>query len=180
MGAADHDHEAWETLEGRRIVVTGATGFVGRHLVPTLIEEGVQVHGIRRPADCQGLMAVAEPDAVIHLAAQSHVPSAWENPERTWRINVIGTLNLMRACQSQRTPPRALFVSSGEVYGKPERLPLTESHPIRPQNPYAATKAAGEVMVRQMADSGQVPAIIVRAFASSMPRPQDPIRGGDP
>ena len=106
---------------------------------------------------------IAEPDAVIHLAAQSHVPSAWENPERTWRINVIGTLNIMRACQAQRSAPRMLFISSGEVYGKPQSLPMGEDHPLRPQNPYAASKVAGEALVRQMSDERE-PGLLTRVF----------------
>jgi GDP-4-dehydro-6-deoxy-D-mannose reductase len=182
-------HEGWDSLEGRSVAVTGAGGFVGNHLIPTLLAAGAQVHGatdrdppdivdphfhhticdIRRPVDVQSLLGIAEPDAVIHLAAQSHVPSAWENPERTWRINVMGTLHLLRACTSLRNVPRFLMVSTGEVYGKPESVPIDESGALRPRNPYAASKAAAEILVRQMADAGQVPAVVVRAFNHTGP-----------
>jgi GDP-4-dehydro-6-deoxy-D-mannose reductase len=162
---------------------------VASHLIPALLMEGAQIHGadvssedpfedpqyhhtvcdIRRPADVQSLLTISEPDAVIHLAAQSHVPSAWENPERTWRINVMGTLHLLRACAAQPKPPRFLMISTGEVYGRPTRLPVKETAPLRPRNPYAASKAAAEIMVRQMSDAGQVPAIVVRPFNHTGP-----------
>ncbi len=188
--AEDHSGGPWESLEDRRVVVTGASGFVGRHLVAALLDEGAQVYGaseseeepllrddcyhhtlcdIRRPADLQNLLSIAEPGAVIHLAAQSHVPSAWENPERTYRINVMGTLHLLRACAAQQAPPRVLMVSTGEVYGAPARVPIHEDAPLRPRNPYAASKVAAEVLARQMSDAGQVPAIIVRPFSHTGP-----------
>lgn len=183
------EHGSWESLEGKSIVVTGSTGFVASHLVPHLIAEGAQVFGaseqghdpfgdpmyhhtlcdIRRPVDIQSLLTIAEPDGVIHLAAQSHVPSAWENPERTWRINVMGTLHLLRACAALRRPPRFLMVSTGEVYGRPERVPVDETAPLRPRNPYAASKAAADILARQMADAGQVPAVVVRPFNHTGP-----------
>jgi GDP-4-dehydro-6-deoxy-D-mannose reductase len=180
----------WKSLEGRRVVVTGANGFVGGHLVPALTASGAQVFGasdtsmvpyhdplyhhtvcdVRRPIDVQSLLSIAEPDALIHLAAQSHVPSAWDNPERTWRINLMGTLHLLRACAAQPTPPRFLMVSTGEVYGSPRDVPATEETEVRPANPYAASKAAAEILVRQVSDAGQVPATIVRPFNHTGPR----------
>ncbi|MBN1478429.1 GDP-mannose 4,6-dehydratase [Candidatus Sumerlaeota bacterium] len=183
------DLSRWDTLEGRTVIVTGATGFVASHLVPALLEEGAQVFGadvlddpplrdahyhhvecdIRRPADVQNLLAISEPDAVIHLAAQSHVPSAWKNPERTTRINVLGTLHLLRACAELDSPARFLMVSTGDVYGRPDRVPIDESAIPRPPNPYAASKLAAEIFARQMADAGQVPAIIVRPFNHTGP-----------
>jgi GDP-4-dehydro-6-deoxy-D-mannose reductase len=81
----------------------------------------------------------------------------------------MGTLHLLRACTSLRNVPRFLMVSTGEVYGKPESVPIDESGALRPRNPYAASKAAAEILVRQMADAGQVPAVVVRAFNHTGP-----------
>lgn len=186
MGSSERQ---WENLAGKTVFVTGESGFVGAHLVPAMIAERAKVFGVsdmpplpiesdlyhhtdvdlRKRDDIKSVLSVAEPDAVIHLAAQSHVPTAWDDPERTWRINVLGSLNLLQACSELRRVPRFLMISTGEVYGKPMEVPLDETAPLRPRNPYAASKAAAEILALQMSDAGQVPVVVLRPFNHTGP-----------
>ncbi|HEY9085672.1 MAG TPA: GDP-mannose 4,6-dehydratase [Candidatus Tyrphobacter sp.] len=167
-----------------RALVTGAGGFVGRHLVAALHDDGWEVAAAGGPSDEEFSLCVdladdasladalerAEPDAVFHLAAQSFVPESLRNPQETYATNVLGTVRLfaeIRAYAARSgTMPRLLFTSSAEVYGArdPGELPLRESLAPQPRNPYAASKAAAEAILlgEMRALGGDV--VIARAF----------------
>lgn len=166
-----------------RVLVTGIRGFVGGHLAPLLLEAGYEVWGMTAPgeppwpggnvtadirdkgATAQALVA-ARPDAVIHLAAQSHVGPSWKNPETSFEINTLGTLNLLEGCRKLETPPRFVHVSTGEVYGqiRPQDIPLNEESPLRPVSPYAVSKTAADLLAGQYFTSYGLPVIRVRPF----------------
>lgn len=171
-------------------LITGINGFAGLHLLRKLKERGENVWGIYHPDtdpgcvrdefprlrlealdimardDLKKFFRVAKPDRVYHLAAQSHVPTSWENPEETFRVNVIGAIHMVKAASGLKKPPRMLFVSSGDVYGDGTavRGTLNEDSPIRPLNPYAASKAAMELAVCAIAGPLKTPVVCVRPF----------------
>lgn len=164
-----------------RVLVTGGSGFVGRRLLEALRERGDDVvsaapsrgddeHLPLDLTDSENVRAVVEmvrPELVFHLAAQSFVPRAIEEPLETFRANVDGTMYLLEALRAQDAPkPRLLFVSSALVYGdRPAAdMPLRETLPPRPANPYAASKAAGEALVLGYQSSYGLDAVISRAF----------------
>lgn len=128
------------------ILVTGAYGFVGRHLLTRLGDHAVPLDA--DVTDAQSVRrAVSEivPDAVVHLAALSSVAdSRGEEPE-VWRVNVLGTVNLLEAVRAEASHARVLAVSTGQVYGDAEQLPTPEEAAVAPISPYAASKAAAEL-----------------------------------
>jgi GDP-4-dehydro-6-deoxy-D-mannose reductase len=140
-----------------RALITGAGGFVGNWLAAHLREQGDEVMATDREADIADPAAIgpvvtsAAPDAIYHLAALTHVGESWDSPSEVLRVNVLGTAEVLAA--ARRLPGRAvvLVVSSAEVYGTvtPEQLPLTERAPTAPVTPYAASKAAAEVVALQ-------------------------------
>jgi GDP-4-dehydro-6-deoxy-D-mannose reductase len=103
---------------------------------------------------------------VLHLAAQSSVPAAFADPRGTFEVNLLGTLNLLESLRAARFGGRFLHVSSGDVYGAvPEAaLPIDESHPPAPRNPYAVSKLAAELLCRQWHYSEGLDLVIARPF----------------
>ncbi|HEX3466656.1 MAG TPA: GDP-mannose 4,6-dehydratase [Candidatus Elarobacter sp.] len=165
-----------------RVLVTGASGFVGRHLVAALRARDHDVfmidhlaHGDVLGADVtdasavDGAMELAQPDAVAHLAAQAFVPASLDDPAATLNVNVGGTLNVLAAARRLRDAGRSvrvLVTSSAEVYGAQpsDAYPLRETTATRPANPYAASKVAAEALVSAYARSFGVDAVVTRAF----------------
>jgi GDP-4-dehydro-6-deoxy-D-mannose reductase len=167
-----------------RILVTGANGFVGRHLCALLAARGHTVvpaggpsqGGDVLPLDLQdalnvaGVVDVARPDAVAHLAAQAFVPAAIADPWYTHDVNAGGTLRLLEAIRAARDAgagdPRVLVVGSADVYGSqpPAAYPLAETTAMRPTNPYAASKVAAEAYTIAAAVTYKLDAVVARAF----------------
>lgn len=156
-----------------RALVTGARGFVGGHLVEHLVAAGDEVVTTDRtdggPDICDGpgiaaTVREATPDVVYHLAGQADVAASWRDPAGTLRINAEGTLHVLAAA-AEAGVDRVVVVSSAEVYGvvPPEAMPITEGHPLSPASPYAASKAAAEMICIAWANRG-LGVIRARAF----------------
>jgi len=143
-----------------RALVTGGLGFVGRHLVAHLEAQGDEVVTVDRhgdvPVDITDAAAVraaveaAAPQAVYHLAGWADVGASWTHPHEVLEVNAVGTLNVLEACRHAGVD-RVLSVSSADVYGLVSEadLPLTESSPLRPTSPYAASKVAADALAQQ-------------------------------
>lgn len=155
----------------RRVLVTGAHGFVGPVLCRQLEERGAEVvtpprgFDVRDPSAVAELLSQQRPDQIVHLAAITHVPTSFREPVKTWEVNVIGTVNLLQAVREHCPQSLVLFVSSSEVYGETFKVgePLDESRACRPMNPYAASKLAAELAVQQFVRSGGR-ALVARPF----------------
>jgi GDP-4-dehydro-6-deoxy-D-mannose reductase len=166
----------------RRVLITGATGFAGQHLVAACSAAGdvvvsappSSVADLRDPAATRALVADARPDVVFHLAARAHVGQSWEDPIGTLSDNVAMTAALLEAVRSEAPDAVVVAAGSGEEYGPPETVPTTEAHPLRPQNPYAVSKASAGLLARFYADAHGLRVIHARAFNHAGPG-QEPI-----
>ena len=155
-----------------RALITGGTGFVGGWLVAHLESCGDEVRATGEEADVTDITAIGAaieefaPDAIFHLAGQAHVGTSWSDPADTYRVNVIGTVNVCDAARRLDPKPRVLVISSAEVYGRvsPDELPITEENPTRPTSPYAASKISAEVVAQQAVLGFDVPALVARPF----------------
>jgi GDP-4-dehydro-6-deoxy-D-mannose reductase len=189
-----------------RILVTGASGFVGTHLLATLraqhpgatllaashqgtvpgADETIPFN-LLDPASFPASLRAARPDAVVHLAAQAAVQDSFQDPQRTWRINVDGSRALAQALLDHLPGTLLVLASSAEVYGLTFQrgVPLDENAPMAPANPYAASKAAVDLALGEMAlrglrlvrlrpfnqvGPGQSAAFVVASFARQIAR----------
>jgi len=145
------------------VLVTGATGFIGTHLVAALTEQGVTVRShSQRVADIAlAPLECGKVSHVFHLAARTFVPDSWESPAAFYHTNVQGTVNVLELC---RTTGAALTFVSSYVYGRPIRLPIAEDHPLQPYNPYSHTKILAEDAVLFYARTFGIQATVVRPF----------------
>jgi GDP-4-dehydro-6-deoxy-D-mannose reductase len=156
--------------------VTGGSGFAGRHLVALL--DGA-VAPTRKELDLldadavRRAVAAAAPERVFHLAALASVARSWENPGPVLRDNVEMTLNVLNAVRDEAPEAAVVLASSGEIYGPPDRLPVTEDEQLRPQNPYAVSKAASDLLAGQYADAHGLRVVRVRAFNQAGPGQSD-------
>lgn len=163
-----------------RVLVTGASGFVGRRLLPRLRRAGHDVLGTDRETDVTRTEALAAamarrpPQAVIHLAALSSVARSMREPDACYRINYLGTRALLEAVADTAPAARVLLVGSADAYAatEPADAPLDESTPLRPRSPYARTKAAGELLGR-LARANGLDVVCVRAFNHTGPGQSD-------
>ena len=155
-----------------RALVTGGRGFVGTWLAAHLEACGDDVVATGEEANVAdadligAAIADVAPDAIYHLAGQASVGRSWDDPATTYRVNVLGTVNVLDAARRQPRPPRVLVVSSAEVYGlvAPEDLPISEDTDLHPVSPYAASKVGAEVAARQAALGWELPVVVVRPF----------------
>jgi GDP-4-dehydro-6-deoxy-D-mannose reductase len=151
------------------ILVTGADGFVGSHVLAGLGERARPLEGDVTDAQAMAnAIGRGEPQAVVHLAAGSSVGASWGDPGDAWRVNALGTVNVLEAVRTLAPGARVLVVSTGEVYGRAEEIPTTENAPVAPLSPYAASKAAAEVAAGQAQRAG-VDVIVARAFQHEGP-----------
>lgn len=178
-------------------LVTGYGGFVAEYLVKLLSENNYEIavtvfppmlnNTIKKQAKKQGVKIYScdltneqnvkklikdfKPNEIYHLAAQSHVPTAWKNPTDTFKTNVFGTLNIFTAVLYNKISPRILVVGSSEEYGdcRDEDMPLKETSPLKPTNPYAASKVAQDFIAFQYAKTGGLDIVRVRPFSHTGP-----------
>ena len=114
-------------------------------------------------------VAAAAPHVVFHLAALAHVGRSWGDPAATLAQNQAMSLAVLEAVRAEAPEAVVVAVSSGEVYGPPEAIPVDESAPLRPQNPYAVSKAAGDLLAGFYADAHGLRAVRPRAFNHAGP-----------
>ena len=152
-----------------RVLVTGATGFVGCHLVAHLAAAGDQVivseAEITEPEALEADFGQCQLDAVYHLAAQADVQASFTAAAATLRVNVEGTFNVLDAAR-RAGAGRVVVVSSADVYGRlePAGLPVDETAPMRPVTPYGASKAAAEMVCVQAGAGRGLDVVRARAF----------------
>ncbi len=121
------------------------------------------------PGAASAAIAAARPEVVYHLAAYAHVGESWRDPGRPLRDNMTITLNLLEAVRREAPGATVVIATSGEVYGAPERLPVEESAPLRPQNPYAVSKASTDLLAGFYGDAHGLRVIRARAFNHAGP-----------
>jgi GDP-4-dehydro-6-deoxy-D-mannose reductase len=170
-----------------RVLITGASGFAGGYLTRACAAAGDDVVGVSRrgevPADAgsgravdlrdhdavRALFASVLPDVVYHLAALSSVGRSWENPVGTVQDNVATAVNVLEALRLDAPDARVVWVSTCEVYGTPEQLPINEDAPVQPANPYAVSKTAGDLLAGVYADAHGLDIVRARPFNHTGP-----------
>lgn len=127
---------------------------------------------LRDPEAARSAVAAARPQIVYHLAALAHVGASWRDPAETLHANTAMTLNVLEAVRLEARDATVVALGSSEEYGPPERLPVDESAPLRPQNPYAVSKAAADMLAGFYADAHGLRVIRARPFNHAGPGQQ--------
>lgn len=145
------------------VLITGASGFIGRHLQPVLRAAGhkVYLHSSLDSDIARGLPDYADVTHVFHLAGRTFVPDSWRATPAFYDVNVQGTVNAMEFCRKCRA---SVTVLSSYVYGVPKHLPIAESHPLAAVNPYAHTKILAEEIACFYAAQFGLRVCIIRPF----------------
>lgn len=184
-------------MSNRTALVTGAGGFIGSHLVEALVQDGWQVRCLLRYgssgdlgflADCvaQGgdrldlwrgdlldgdlvARACEGVDTIFHLGARIAIPYSYAAPRDTFHVNAIGTLNVLEGAR-RHGARRLIHTSTSEVFGTAETIPMNETHPLKGQSPYSASKIAADKLVESYVCSFGLPAVVVRPFNTYGPR----------
>ena len=150
-----------------KILITGASGFIGRALTARLKAEGrdvVPVDSADGDIASRGTLAKFEQENiahVFHLAGKTFVPDSWDDPQAFCQTNVLGTVNVLEFCRKKHIP--VTYVSA-YVYGHPDSLPISEVSAIRPSNPYALTKRLAEEACEFYASAYGLPVTTIRPF----------------
>jgi GDP-4-dehydro-6-deoxy-D-mannose reductase len=174
-----------------RALITGASGFAGSFLARECARAGDAVVGASRtgemPDGCgegvavdlldadavRAIVSEAQPDVIYHLAALSSVGRSWEEPARTVQDNVAMSVNVLEALRLEAPEVRTVWVSTCEVYGVPEELPLTEGARLNPANPYAVSKASGDMLAAVYVDAHGLDLVRARPFNHAGPSQRD-------
>ncbi|CAA6830194.1 MAG: UDP-glucose 4-epimerase (EC [uncultured Aureispira sp.] len=184
-------------MSKKKVLVTGADGFIGSHLVEELLNEGYEVRAfcmynsfntwgwldnlpqeildkvdiftgdVRDPNGVR--VAMEGCDIVYHLAALIAIPYSYHSPDSYVDTNIKGTLNILQAARDLKVE-RVLVTSTSEVYGTAQFVPITEAHPRQPQSPYSASKIGADCMAESFYRSFDLPVTIVRPFNTYGPR----------
>ena len=185
-------------LKGQQVLVTGADGFIGSHLVERLVALGANVRAfvfynswnsigwladtsssVREaieifPGDVRDEVRVREAVAdcryVFHLSSLVAIPYSYEAPRAYVDTNMVGALNVLQACRESNDLVRMLHVSTSEVYGTAQTVPISESHPLVGQSPYSATKIGADALAESFHRSFGVPVVTARPFNTYGPR----------
>jgi GDP-4-dehydro-6-deoxy-D-mannose reductase len=156
--------------------VTGGAGFAGRHLLSLLSDAVAPTREeleLLDPGAVRAAVREAAPAVVFHLAALASVGRSWEEPAETLTENVAMTANLLEAVRLEAPEAAVVVVGSGEVYGPAQRLPVEEDAPLRPQNPYAVSKAACDLLAGHYADAFGMRVVRMRPFNHAGPGQSD-------
>lgn len=184
-------------MNPKKIIVTGADGFIGSHLTEALVRAGYETRAfvmynslsswgwLDRPAedvkghfevvsgdirDPHGVASAMEGcDVVLHLAALIAIPFSYHSPDNYVATNVTGTLNVLQAARRLGTD-RVISTSTSETYGTAQFVPITEQHPVNAQSPYAATKVAADQLALSFQKSFGTPVAVLRPFNTYGPR----------
>jgi NAD dependent epimerase/dehydratase len=187
-----------ETIERRTVFVTGADGFIGSHLVELLVESGARVRAlvlynswneigwlrdiptdIRRQVEIltgdirdieRVRQGVAGCEYVFHLSSLIAIPYSYDASRSYVETNIVGALNVLQACRESSTLVRLVHVSTSEVYGTAQQVPISETHPLAGQSPYSATKIAADKLAESFHRSFDLPVVIARPFNTYGPR----------
>jgi NAD dependent epimerase/dehydratase len=184
-------------LSGKKILVTGADGFIGSHLVEALVRSGASVRAFvfynsfnswgwldDAAADVRGQFEVAagdirdpqfvrdtvrECEIVLHLAALITIPFSYLSPSAYIETNITGTLNVLQAARDSDVA-RIVCTSTSEVYGSARYVPIDEDHPLQAQSPYAASKIGADQLALSFQRSFGTPVVVLRPFNTYGPR----------
>lgn len=184
-------------LKGKKVLVTGADGFIGSHLVEHLVRQGIDVKAfvyynsfnswgwlddsddavkqsievfagdIRDPHGVRAAMQGC--DVVLHLAALIAIPYSYHSPDTYIDTNIKGTLNVVQAARELGVE-RVVHTSTSEVYGTARFVPITEAHPLQGQSPYSASKIGADQIAASFQASFETPVSIIRPFNTYGPR----------
>ncbi|MCZ6766613.1 MAG: GDP-mannose 4,6-dehydratase [bacterium] len=185
------------SLRGKKVLVTGAGGFIPSHLTEALVKAGADVTAFIRynsrndwglleeipdeiragieivPGDLKDADAVRNvcrgKEVIFHLGALIAIPYSYVNPRDHVETNVIGTLNVLTAAR-EFEPERVVHTSTSEVYGTAQYTPIDESHPLQAQSPYSASKIAADKIAESFHLSYKLPVVTVRPFNTYGPR----------
>lgn len=180
---------------GKTVLVTGADGFIGSHLVEMLVKQGYKVKAlslynsfnywgwledvsclddievlngdVRDPHYCRHITKGV--DTIFHLAALIAIPYSYVAPESYVSTNVVGTLNMCQAALDNGVG-RIIHTSTSEVYGTAQYVPINEEHPLQPQSPYSASKIGADAMAMSYFNAFDLPLTTARPFNTYGPR----------
>lgn len=185
-------------INHKKVFITGADGFIGSHLVELLVKKGAKIYalcyynswneiGWLRDIDKNSLnnieiisgdirdsefikRIIKNVDYVFHLSSLIAIPHSYDAPRSYINTNIIGTLNILEGCRENKSLTRLIHISTSEVYGSAQTVPISESHPLVAQSPYSASKISADKLVESYYLSFNLPVVIARPFNTYGPR----------